>query len=210
MLASGSTARLSLLRDAGIEPVVIVSGASEDDVGPVSPPTYAKILARRKAVAVTAVVDARHDLEEALVLGCDSILELDGEIRGKPLSTDLARRQWKSMRGQEAVLHTGHCVIQPSTGRTVEATASTRLWFADDVTDAEIDAYVDTGEPLKVAGAFKIEGLGGAFVERIEGDHHNVTGLSIPLLRRMLGTLDIGWTQLWTPTPVPNSVPVEG
>lgn len=209
VLASASTARLSLLRDAGVEPVVIVSGASEEDVGPVSPPTYAAILARRKAVAVTAVVEPRHDLTDAVVLGCDSILEFEGEVQGKPLTTETARRRWRAMRGKQGTLHTGHCLIQPTTGRTIEAVGSTTVWFASDLTDAEIDAYVDSGEPLKVAGAFKIEGLGGTFIERIDGDHHNVCGLSTPLLRRMLAKLDITWTDLWPAVPVPDSVPTD-
>ena len=141
---------------------------------------------------------ARADLPTAaLVLGCDSVLELDGEALGKPGDAAEARTRWRAMRGRSAVLHTGHALHDTASLRVAAATASTVVHFAD-VSDAEIDAYVATGEPLHVAGAFTVDGLGGAFVTGIEGDHHNVVGLSLPLLRDLLAELDQSWTSLWS------------
>ncbi len=140
----------------------------------------------------------RDDLPgEALVLGCDSVLELDGAALGKPASAADAVERWRAMRGRSGVLHTGHCLREAASGRVAAATASTTVHFAD-VSDAEIAAYVATGEPLWVAGAFTIDGLGGAFVTGIEGDHHNVVGVSLPLLRDLVAELGHEWTGLWT------------
>ena len=132
----------------------------------------------------------------ALVLGCDSVLELDGEALGKPVDAQDATRRWQTMRGRSGVLHSGHCLRDVSSGRVAAATGSTTVHFAD-VSDAEIDAYVATGEPLHVAGAFTIDGLGGAFITGIEGDHHNVVGVSLPLLRELVLELGHGWSDLW-------------
>jgi septum formation protein len=131
------------------------------------------------------------------VLGCDSVLELDGEPLGKPEGPDDARQRWRTMRGRSAVLHSGHCLRDVATGRVAAATGSTTVHFAD-VSDEEVDAYVATGEPLEVAGAFTIDGLGGAFVSGIEGDHHNVVGVSLPLLRELVIELGHGWPDLWS------------
>jgi septum formation protein len=130
------------------------------------------------------------------VLGCVSVLELDGEALGKPDDAPDAVRRWEAMRGRSGVLHTGHCLRDTRSGAEVSATASTVVHFAD-VTDDEITAYVASGEPLHVAGAFTVDGLGGAFVTGIEGDHHNVVGLSLPLLRDLVGRLGHRWTDLW-------------
>ncbi|WP_020576836.1 Maf family protein [Actinopolymorpha alba] len=192
ILASGSPARLSTLRAAGIEPEVIVSGVDEDGVDTDTPSDHALILARRKALAVARTVTGAP----ALVLGCDSILELDGEIYGKPASPAEACTRWRRMQARTGILHTGHCVIETDTGRTSEATAATTVHFAA-VSDEEIEAYVATGEPLNVAGAFTVDGLGGPFVESVEGDYHNVVGLSLPLLRRLLADLGVFWPDLW-------------
>ena len=124
------------------------------------------------------------------------MLELDGEIHGKPADADEAIRRWRAMRGHHGVLHTGHCVIDTATGREVARSADTIVRFAD-LTDDEIDAYVATGEPLRVAGAFTIDGLGGAFVTGIEGDPHTVVGIGLPLLREMFAELGVAWTDLW-------------
>jgi septum formation protein len=132
----------------------------------------------------------------SLVQGCDSVLELDGEALGKPERPDEAVRRWQAMRGRTGVLHTGHCLRDTASGREARATGSTVVHFAD-VSDEEIAAYVATGEPLHVAGAFTIDGLGGPFVTRVEGDHHNVVGLSLPLLRDLLAELGHSWTELW-------------
>jgi septum formation protein len=194
VLASASPARLATLRAAGVEPIVVVSGVDEDQVSDVPPAEMALQLAELKCAAVAG----RNDLPpDVLVLGCDSVLELDGEPLGKPEGPDDARQRWRTMRGRSAVLHSGHCLRDVATGRVAAATGSTTVHFAD-VSDEEVDAYVATGEPLEVAGAFTIDGLGGAFVSGIEGDHHNVVGVSLPLLRELVIELGHGWPDLWS------------
>jgi septum formation protein len=190
ILASASPARLTLLRAAGIDPEVVVSGVDESAVDLPDPDELALALARRKAEAV-----ARGSGPGALVLGCDSVLAFDGRALGKPATPEEARQRWRSMRGRTGTLYTGHCLIDPAL-KTVAATAATLVRFAD-VTDTEIDAYVATGEPLRVAGAFTIDGIGGPFVESIDGDHGTVIGLSLPLLRHLLAELGIPITALW-------------
>ena len=215
VLGSASPARLTTLQHAGIEPVVVVSGVDEDaelararDVyGELEPADVALVLARAKAEAVARLVDDvdRPDLDpgRALVLGCDSVLELDGEAHGRPADAAEAVSRWRRMRGRSGVLHTGHWLVDlrdeedGGTGATLGATGSTTVHFAD-VTDDEIEAYVATGEPLEVAGAFTTDGLGGAFVRGIEGDHHTVVGVSLPLLRTMLSDCGVTWTDLWS------------
>ncbi|MCW2845566.1 MAG: maf protein [Nocardioides sp.] len=193
VLASASPARLATLRSAGVEPVVIVSGVDESQLEGLPPAELALQLAELKCVAVAA----RDDLPQgALVLGCDSVLELDGKALGRPADADEAVRRWRSMRGRSAVLRTGHCLRDSTNDRVAAATASTTVHFAD-VDDDEIAAYVATGEPLDVAGAFSVDGLGGAFVTGIEGDHHNVVGVSLPLLRELTAELGHSWTDLW-------------
>ena len=193
VLASASPARLATLRSAGIEPVVIVSGVDESRLDGLPPTELALQLAELKCAAVAG----RDDLPAgALVLGCDSVLELDGEALGKPADADEATLRWRSMRGRSGVLRTGHCLRDSATGRVAAATASTTVHFAD-VTDEEIAAYVATSEPLHVAGAFTVDGLGGAFVRGIEGDHHNVVGVSLPLVRELAAELGHSWTALW-------------
>ena len=196
VLASASAARLATLRSAGVEPVVIVSGVDESRVTDVPPAELALQLAELKCAAVAQ----RDDLPPAaLVLGCDSVLELDGAALGKPDDAADAVRRWEAMRGRSGVLHSGHCLRDTATGHVAAATASTTVHFAD-LSDAEIEAYVATGEPLHVAGAFTVDGLGGAFVTGLEGDHHNVVGVSLPLLRDLVGELGHLWTDLWTAT----------
>jgi septum formation protein len=189
VLASASPARLATLRSAGVEPEVVVSGVDESAVSIAEPAALATELAARKARAVAS------RLPDAVVVGCDSVLELDGDIHGKPVDAEEARARWRRMRGRSGVLHTGHCVVAPD-GREVVRGAATTVYFAD-LGDDEIDAYVATGEPLHVAGAFTIDGLGGAFVRGVEGDHHNVVGISLPLLREMLADVQVPWTSLW-------------
>jgi len=191
VLASASPARLATLHAAGVEPSVVVSGVDETQVDGLPPADLALRLAELKCAAVAA--DIR---DGSLVLGCDSVLELDGEALGKPDDASEAVRRWQAMRGRSGVLHTGHCLRDTRSGAEVSATASTVVHFAD-VTDDEIAAYVASGEPLHVAGAFTVDGLGGAFVTGIEGDHHNVVGLSLPLLRDLVGRLGHVWTDLW-------------
>jgi len=200
VLASASPARRKTLQAVGVEPVVVVSEVDEDlsvaeateRYGPLEPSDIALLLARAKAEDVAGRIDL-----DAVVIGCDSVLELDGEVHGKPVDAGEARARWQRMRGRSGVLHTGHWLVdeRASGGGTFGATASTTVHFAR-LSDAEIDAYVATGEPLTVAGAFTIDGLGGAFVTGVEGDHHNVVGLSLPLLRDLLGDAGIDWFDL--------------
>lgn len=192
VLASQSPARLGLLRNAGLAPEVIVSGVDEDALTAPTPAELARVLAEAKAAAVAA----RAEAAGALVVGCDSVLELDGQALGKPADAEDATARWKSMRGRSGVLRTGHCVTDTATGRSVSATASTTVRFGEP-TDAEIAAYVASGEPLHVAGAFTLDGRSAPFVEGIDGDHGNVIGLSLPLLRKLLAELGIPITDLW-------------
>lgn len=191
VLASASPARLATLRSAGIEPLVVVSGVDESVVVDPDPASYALRLAILKA---HAVADPRSG--DGWVLGCDSVLALDGDILGKPADAADAVRRWRRMRGRSGVLHTGHCLVDLATGTEVLRPVATTVHFAT-LSDDEIDAYVATGEPLQVAGAFTVDGLGGAFVTHIEGDHHNVVGLSLPVLRDMLAELGVAWPSLW-------------
>lgn len=201
VLASASPARLALLRAAGLDPEVVVSGVNEDAVtsalGLRDPAAVVAALARAKAEAVAAEAP-----DDVLVLGCDSLLDLDGRAFGKPRDAADALARWSTMRGRSGVLRTGHHLVRTGgyarTGGWVDAHAvgSTVVHFAA-LDDHDVAAYVATGEPLHVAGAFTIDGRGGAFVERIEGDHGNVVGVSLPLLRTLLARLGVRWTDLW-------------
>jgi septum formation protein len=213
ILGSASAARLATLQRAGVSPYVLVSDVDEDSVvalaasrfGELAPQDVALVLARAKCEAVTSLLTSQACPQDAplgaLVLGCDSVLEFEGEIHGKPVDEAEAISRWKRMRGASAVLHSAHWLIDDrdddngGTGATMGAVASTIVHFAK-ITDDEIAAYVATGEPLQVAGAFTIDGLGGPFVSGIEGDHHNVVGLSLPVFREMLSEIDVGWFDL--------------
>jgi septum formation protein len=194
VLASKSPARLATLRAAGVEPQVIVSGVDESMLTELPPAELALQLAKLKAAAVVGRLAVSTN---SVVLGCDSVLEFNGQALGKPTSANDAINRWRAMRGHSGILHTGHSLHDVANGHVVASVASTTVHFAK-VSDAEIDAYVATGEPLQVAGAFTVDGLGGAFVSGIEGDHHNVVGVSLPLLREMLAELGHEWTELWT------------
>jgi septum formation protein len=198
VLASASPARLRTLRSAGIEPEVIVSGVDEDSIHAPSPAELVQALAQAKASTVAAALGHGSPGADTLVLGCDSLLELGGAALGKPADAAEAISRWQSMRGQQGVLHTGHSLIRMSGGAIVgrcDRLASTQVFFGEP-SDAEIVDYVSTGEPLEVAGAFTIDGLGGWFVDRINGDHHNVVGISLPLLRAMLHEIDLSLADL--------------
>ena len=202
VLASASPARLSTLRAAGVEPVVHVSGVDESVVAAADAAGLATELARLKGEAVLAELAGTAHAGNFVLVGCDSVLDLDGTLCGNPGTDAAVVERWRAMRGRSGVLVTGHHVVAVRGGRVDRLTraASTVVHFAD-VTDAEIDAYVATGEPQQVAGAFTIDGFGAAFVTGVEGDPHNVVGLSVPLLRTMLAELGVRWTDLWRPTP---------
>ncbi|CAM5379856.1 nucleoside triphosphate pyrophosphatase [Kitasatospora aureofaciens] len=192
VLASASPARLGLLRQAGLDPRVVVSGVDEDAISAATPGELALVLAEAKAKAVAAGLT-----DGELVIGCDSVLELDGRALGKPADAAEALARWQSMRGRDGVLRTGHCVIDTATGKQASATASTTVRFGTP-DDEEVAAYVASGEPLHVAGAFTLDGRSAPFVDGIDGDPGNVIGLSLPLLRRLLAELDLRITDLWT------------
>ncbi|HEY9294252.1 MAG TPA: Maf family protein [Microlunatus sp.] len=201
VLASQSPARLATLRSAGVEPEVIVSGVDESVINDSDPAGLALALAQLKATAVAdqLINESAGDGRPILLIGCDSVLDLDGESHGKPHDPQVAIQRWQQMRGRSGVLHTGHHLIKINNGEISHAAgrgAATVVHFAD-LSDAEIKAYVDTGEPLVVAGSFTLDGLGGPFVTGIEGDPHNVVGISLPLLREMIITAGHSWTELW-------------
>jgi septum formation protein len=200
ILASASPARLATLRSAGLGPEVVVSGVDESQLRLEDPARLALDLARLKARAVAHRLGSTEG--GAFVIGCDSVLELDGEVHGKPADAEEARARWMLMRGRNGVLHTGHCLIESGSGTEVARSADTVVHFAEP-SDEEVDAYVATGEPLKVAGAFTLDGLGGAFVRGIEGDPHTVVGIGLPLLREMFAELGVRWTDLWERFPAP-------
>ena len=198
MLASASPARLETLTRAGLSPRVVVSGVDEDAFSADSVAELVAVLARAKAEDVAATLAARDDAAaDVLVVGCDSLLELDGDPLGKPASATEAVLRWRAMRGRTGHLHTGHHVVRlgPSPG-TASGVETTAVAFAE-LSDAEIEAYVATGEPLRVAGAFTIDGLGGAYVTSVSGDPHAVVGISLPLLRELFGRLGVPWHTLW-------------
>ena len=190
VLASASPARLRLLRDAGLDPTVVVSDVDESQVAATEPRAVVQELASRKALVVAG------GLTTGLVVGCDSMLLLDGRVLGKPADAAEATARWHSMRGRTGTLLTGHTVIDAGSGRTATGVAATDVRFGTP-TDDEVAAYVATGEPLRVAGAFTLDGRSAPFVDGIDGDHGNVLGLSMPLLRALLGELDVRLTDLW-------------
>jgi septum formation protein len=197
-----------VLRQAGIDPLVVVSGVDEDAVlaaqGPdAEPGDVANALAAAKAEQVVADLDSAVT-SNCVVIGCDSMLFMDGALRGKPGSVDDARRQWHTMSGRSGVLYTGHCTIRLRAGaethREVEFGATT-VKFAHP-TEAELAAYLASGESLRVAGAFTIDGLGGWFVDGIDGDPSNVVGLSLPTMRRLFARVGLSIAELWSDNPL--------
>jgi septum formation protein len=194
VLASGSPARLALLRAAGFAPEVVVSGVPEDDVDPAD---TAGSVGRLAAAKATAVARSGGD---ALVVGCDSMLEFEGRPHGKPASVGEARSWLVAMRGRTGTLWTGHCVIDEATGERAEEVVGTTVRFGV-TTDAELDAYLATPDVLAVAGAFTLDGRSAPFVDGIDGDHGNVIGLSLPALRRLLDRFGVAVTDLWAETP---------
>ncbi|TQF66027.1 septum formation inhibitor Maf [Rhodococcus spelaei] len=204
VLASASPARRTVLRKAGIEPHVHVSGVDEDAIqdslGPRATPAHVVTeLARAKASAVLPDLPAEV-LADAVVIGCDSMLLIDGELQGKPHTADVARARWRSMAGRSGTLLTGHCVLRVRDGSVTGETAAdsaTVVHFGTPSGD-DLEAYLDSGEPMQVAGAFTLDGLGGWFIDRIEGDPSSVIGIGLPLVRRLLGEVGVGISELWT------------
>jgi septum formation protein len=198
VLASASPARLALLRAAGIEPTVIVSDVDEDaitaEIGADEPEVLVAALARAKAEAVAARLDPT--VAPTVVLGCDSLFAFDGRTWGKPTDAADAVARIRAMREREGVLHTGHHLIATRDARFVHAVAATTVRFGP-MTDSEIDAYVATGEPLRVAGSFTLDGRSAPWVEGVVGDHTNVIGLSLPTLRDLLGRMEMSVVDLW-------------
>ncbi len=180
-----------MLRAAGLDPAVIVSGVDEDAFEAPTTRELVGLLAGAKASAVAA------GLDEGLVIGCDSMLDLDGDAYGKPADAAEAIACWRQISGKTGTLFTGHCVINASNGASAWGVAATTVRFGT-LTEAEISAYVGTGEPLTMAGGFTIEGLGGWFVDSIDGDHNNVIGISLPLLRRLLANFGLTIPALWS------------
>ncbi len=195
VLASSSPARLQTLRRAGITPAVHAPTVDEASVTAPDTETLVAALATLKGEAVLAEVGTSAD---AVVVACDSLLDVDGQAWGKPADAADAVARWRTLRGRSATLLTGHhvAVIRAGAVTRADALARTTVRFAE-VADAEIDAYVATGEPLWVAGAFTIDGFGAAFVSGVDGDPHNVVGISLPLLRTVLTGLGVAWPTLW-------------
>ncbi len=190
ILASASPARYRLLQTVGIQPQVIVSNFDESSVTESDPVELVRTLAQLKAETVI------NQTENSLILGCDSVLKIANQIHGKPSSVEEAKSRWQLMRNNVGKIYTGHAIIDQTTGVTIASCRMTRVYFAN-ITDAEIDAYISSGEPLKCAGGFALEGKGGAFIEEIDGCHSNVIGLSLPLLREMLTSLGYHITDFW-------------
>jgi septum formation protein len=209
LLASTSPARLMLLRQAGVEPETLAPDVDEEAVvaaveaseqRTLAPDEHVLLLARRKAADVAARVAEDDPGFDGIVIGGDSMFELDGEILGKPYTAEAATARWRAMRGRTGILHSGHAVyrLRPDAApEEAQAVAQASVTFSSDVTDAEIAAYVATGEPLHVAGAFTIDSLGGPFIDRVEGDPSTVVGMSLSTLRRLVRELGAEWPELW-------------
>lgn len=213
LLASASPARLATLRRAGVDPLVRVSGVDEPAelrtasarAGELSPADEALVLARAKAQSVAVARAEAHSAgsasgpapqERFVILGCDSVLEFAGRSWGKPGTPDKARERWHMLSGKSGILHTGHWLIDEATQKQVGGSSATTVHFAA-VSDAEIEQYISRGEPLEVAGGFTIDGFGGWFIAGIEGDHHGVVGVSLPLVRNLLADLGRKITDFW-------------
>jgi septum formation protein len=194
VLASASPARLRLLRAAGIEPLVCPSNFDESQMQLQDPKDLVQRLAEGKAAAVASQYAERFS--GMVILGCDSVLALQGEIHGKPANPAEAIRRWRQMRGQTGQLYTGHALIDLVQRRTLVRCQMTEVQFAL-VSDRQIESYVASGEPLQCAGCFALEGRGGLLIEKINGCHSNVIGLSLPLLRQMLADLNYDVADYW-------------
>jgi septum formation protein len=211
VLGSASPGRLKVLRQAGIDPLVVVSGVDEDVViaalgSNTSPGDVVRILAQAKTDQVAAILD-RTVAADCVVIGCDSMLYIDGRLVGKPASADAARNQWRSMSGRSGQLYTGHCLLRLLDGNAshrASESAATTVHFVTPAA-ADLEAYIHSGEPLAVAGGFTLDGLGGWFVDRIDGDPSNVIGLSLPLTAALLQRVGLSVAELWAANRVSES-----
>lgn len=211
VLASSSPARLMLLRNAGISPETyppevdeeaVIAAVQHREGRTLDPEEHVGLLARRKAADVAARVAAEEPDFDGVVIGGDSMFLLHGKLWGKPLTAHNAAERWAQMRGETGILYSGHSVFRLSPGqqaREAHAGASASVTFVQDITDEEIAAYVASGEPLQVAGAFTVDSLGGAFIDRVQGDPSTVVGMSLSVTRRLVREVGIRWTELWHP-----------
>jgi septum formation protein len=211
VLGSASPGRLKVLRQAGIDPLIVVSGVDEDAViaalgSNTSPGDVVRILAQAKADQVAAILD-RTVAADCVVIGCDSMLYIDGRLVGKPASADAARNQWRSMSGRSGQLYTGHCLLRLLDGNASQRASESAATTVHFVTPAaaDLEAYIHSGEPLTVAGGFTLDGLGGWFVDRIDGDPSNVIGLSLPLTGALLQRVGLSVAELWAANRVSES-----
>ena len=198
VLASASPARLKLLKTVGINPIVCSSNFDESTITETDPIKLVQILAQCKAEIVA------QNYQDCLVLGCDSVLVVHNNIYGKPNSSQTAIARWQKMRNHQGTLYTGHALLDGTQEKTLLSCGITKVYFAD-VDDQTIEAYVNTGEPLQCAGGFALEGKGSLFIEKIEGCHSNVIGLSLPLLREMLQKLDYSIQSFWESDKINSS-----
>jgi len=197
ILASASPARLMLLRSQKINPIVIPSEINERQIEEEHKSQSTEVIVEKLSIAkANYVLENNLSLDKGVLIAADSMLEFESKIFGKPLNAKNAIERWKQMRGKSGILHTGHTVIRLDNKQTISRVVSTKVQFAN-VDDEEIVAYVATGEPLQVAGAFTLDSLGAAFVTQVQGDHSNVVGLSLPTLRDIIRELGLSWTSLW-------------
>ena len=197
ILASASPARLMLLRSQKINPIVIPSEINERQIEEEHKSQSTEVIVEKLSIAkANYVLENNLSLDKGVLIAADSMLEFESKSFGKPLNAKNAIERWKQMRGKSGILHTGHTVIRLDNKQTISRVVSTKVQFAN-VDDDEIVAYVASGEPLQVAGAFTLDSLGAAFVTQVQGDHSNVVGLSLPTLREIVRDLGLSWTSLW-------------
>jgi septum formation protein len=197
ILASASPARLMLLRSQKINPIVIPSEINERQIEEKHKGQSTEVIVEKLSIAkANYVLENNLSIDKGILIAADSMLEFDSKSFGKPLNASNAIERWKQMRGKSGILHTGHTVIRLDNKQTISRVVSTKVQFAN-VDDEEIIAYVASGEPLQVAGAFTLDSLGAAFVTQVQGDHSNVVGLSLPTLREIVRELGLSWTSLW-------------